>query len=182
MRHIDDLERSKSSELWNEREQANARVWRQLLSMSLNGMQGGQVPHMLRSELQSAADVELDAREWDRVRRWVKRNIRESLDSRLVRAKLPRIYEGRVSNPVGGRPEISEAQYFISLTEGPPIPKTGKDTKATTTEEVIETASPRSTDGQVEPAPQVPDVQIRPDFPWKKAAIDYGFGLPTLLF
>lgn len=128
LKHLERL-KARDGQLWSVAERQNARIWEALLIQSQKYATDNVAPHRLRNDIGTVAGVELGKRRWDQFRRWLKSVIKPTLQDELASENLPMLHEARVSNPKGGRHEISEAEYYLSYKEGEPIPSRSKYNK-----------------------------------------------------
>ncbi|MEW8333104.1 MAG: hypothetical protein AB2632_02540 [Candidatus Thiodiazotropha sp.] len=128
IKHLECL-KAHEGESWSVAEGQNARIWETLLNQSQKYAIDNVAPHRLRNDIGTVAGVELGKRRWDQFRRWLKSEVKPTLQDELASQNLPMLHEARVSNPKGGRHEISEAEYYLSYKEGEPIPSRSKYNK-----------------------------------------------------
>lgn len=93
----------------------DCRIWLELLHQSQDRLHGEVAPAIRRSSLDSASNLALTKRRWDRFLRWFHRNMLPPLKSSSERSGVPIVYPARASDRRGGRPELSEAHYFLSF-------------------------------------------------------------------
>lgn len=128
LNHLEELKGARDQE-WDITDRENARIWEALLIQSQEYAVHGVAPHRLRNDIGTPAGVKLTQRRWEQCRRWLKREVKTDLALRLEAHHLPMLHEARISNPRGGRHEISEAEYYLSYQKGGAIPKQTKKNK-----------------------------------------------------
>lgn len=125
LKHLE-RRRAYEGESWNVAKSQNARIWEQLLIQSQMYAVDDVAPHRLRNDIGTVVGAKLGKRRWDQFRRWLRAEIKPTLQDELAAINLPMLHEARISNPKGGRHEISEAEYYLSYIEGEPIPSRSK--------------------------------------------------------
>jgi hypothetical protein len=98
------------------RECDDCRLWLELLRQTLRRSVDNASPEISRSDLSTPVGVVLTGRRWLRfVKRW-QAHISPNLKQACIGCNASLLYPGRRSNKRGGRAEVSEAGYFLSLT------------------------------------------------------------------
>lgn len=174
LRHWADAE----GQRWENLHSNHARLWREILQQTKNGAGAGCAPNLTKSQIAVPAAFKLDARGWKSFKVWLKREVNEPLFKACAAENLPVLVPVRRSNRSGGRPENSEALYFLAFApkdakveapEDPPShakPKASHPTPPSDTEALIspsfqeDVASIDTKHGEVHPA--LPSVPLAP--------------------
>lgn len=99
---------------WNNPTDEDTRILQALLAETLARMSSETVPVLSRSDVGIPARAKITGRCWTRHSRWFTRTIAPELAIACSNADALMLYPVRISNGAGGRPETSEAQYYLS--------------------------------------------------------------------
>lgn len=102
---------------WDGIQDEDGRLWKELLTQSADNLRNETTPCIRRGDLSSPVGVILDGRRWNKFLKWFDREVRLDLTKECQQANLPMLYCGRLSDMRGGRPESSEALYFLSYMD-----------------------------------------------------------------
>lgn len=94
------------------------RVWSRLLELTEKlCSESGTAVVLRRSDVDVALGIELTGRVWSQqVIPWYELRVRESLAAIASVTGIPALEPGRLSDRSGGRPEYSQAQYFVAFS------------------------------------------------------------------
>lgn len=95
----------------------NAKLWRELLVQSRDRSSRDMAPYVLKGDLAAPTAVKLSGRRWQAFLRWFERIIAPELRMLSLESGIPALKAVRQSNPKGGRPEQSEAVYFLAFVD-----------------------------------------------------------------
>jgi hypothetical protein len=92
------------------------KVWSRLLELTEKVTTDGTAVVLRRDDLDAALGIELTRRVWvQKVLRWYDLKVRASLAAVATGSGIPALEPGRISDRSGGRPEVSQAQYFVAF-------------------------------------------------------------------
>lgn len=109
----------------------HAKVWLQLLTQSKQKMGRGVAPCLLKGDIAWPTGIALTGREWGRFQRWYERWIEPDLREIAVASKVKVLCAIRIADRKGGRPEQSEAIYFLAYADEQRVPQAGPSTVVT---------------------------------------------------
>ena len=103
--------------VWERPANEDARLWRDLLTFTLERMEGEAAPVFPLRVLTAESGIKLPKRTWEKHEKWFDRNMRAVLRNALAIHGLPMIYPARASSGVRGHSTKSQAAYFLSFED-----------------------------------------------------------------
>lgn len=93
---------------------APAKIWGELLEQTKRRMIGDIAPNLLKGDISCPIGINVTGRQWKSFERWYDRHVRPELIKSAGESGIRAIRAVRVSDRKGGRPESSEAVYFLA--------------------------------------------------------------------
>jgi hypothetical protein len=102
---------------WDQPADEDARLWHDLLMLTLDRMEDDAAPVFRLKVLTAASGINLPKRTWEKHQKWFDRNIRAVLQRSLADQGLPMIFPARSSSGIRGHSTRSQAAYFLSFQD-----------------------------------------------------------------
>ena len=102
---------------WDQPADEDARLWRDLLMLTLSRMEDSAAPMIPLKVLTADSGIKLRKRTWEKHQNWFDRNMRVVLRRSLAEQGLPMIFPARASLGIRGHSTKSQAAYFLSFQD-----------------------------------------------------------------